>query len=262
MPLDYYLLNQYISEEVVARFYEARIEKLRNLRLKSGILTRKNPYLFKAKNVSTSEVFVRSALDAFLSSQEETMFGNLLENLAVYICGQVYGGSKAEQGEMGSIDLEFVKDGVYYIVGIKSGIHWGNRDQIARMKSNFKAAKRKLREKGVNIPIVAVNGCMYGRDRRPFKEDRLDSEMSYYKFCGQDFWEFISGVPELYISIIKPLGIEAKRRGPIFEQVYTAKVNEMTLEFGSEFLIDGQIDWEGLVRYISSNDNTDPYSRR
>ncbi|MCB1935052.1 MAG: hypothetical protein KDF59_03835 [Nitrosomonas sp.] len=31
-----------------------------------------------------------------------------------------------------------------------------------------------------------------------------------FKYCGQQFWEFISGTSNLYTDIIEPLGHEAK----------------------------------------------------
>lgn len=49
------------------------------------------------------------------------MFGNLLESFAVYVSGKLYGGFKSERA---SLDLEFERDGKYYIVGIKSGTNW------------------------------------------------------------------------------------------------------------------------------------------
>jgi site-specific DNA-methyltransferase (cytosine-N4-specific) len=251
MALDYAQLNSYISEHIVTKFYEIRITKLQALRLHNDILRRKNPYLFKAKNITTSEAFVRSALDAFLSSQEETLFGNLLETLAIYVCGQVYGGTKAEIRAMPSIDLVFTKSEVCYVVGIKSGPYWGNNDQIKAMKRNFKLAKDALKARGITAPIVAVNGCIYGKDNQPFKQDPVDPELSYYRYCGQEFWEFISGDPDLYITIIQPLDLEAKRRGPEFMDIYDAKVNQMTLEFGQKFLANGQIDWQKLIQYVS-----------
>jgi site-specific DNA-methyltransferase (cytosine-N4-specific) len=208
--------------------------------------------LFKAKNISTSEEFVRYALNAFLSSQEETIFGNLLENLAVHICAEVFGGTKAPQKILKSVDLTFVRDGNYYIVGIKSSFNWGNADQIGRMKTNFKTAKALLRSNGETRPIVAVNGCMYGTDNVPFKQDSIDPEMSYYKYCGEVFWEFISGDSQLYLDIIKPLDVEARRRSAELDTLYVSKINEMAIEFGNEFITGGQIDWEKLVRYVSA----------
>lgn len=40
----------YLSEEVMTPFYNDRLNNLNNLRLKD-VLKRKNPYLFKAKNL-------------------------------------------------------------------------------------------------------------------------------------------------------------------------------------------------------------------
>ncbi len=252
MPaLNYTKVEKFISEHVLKTFYDNRISRLEKLRLQNDILHKKNPYLFRAKNIQTAEDFVKSALDAFLISQEETMFGNLMEDLAVYVCKVVFGGKKAEQGEMKSVDLEFERDNNYYIVGVKSGTNWGNKDQLDRMKMNFKSAKKKLRSAGVTKNIIAVNGCMYGQDSQPFKENRDDPEQSYYKYAGQEFWSLISGDDNLYVKLIEPLGVEAKKRDPSFQELYISVVNKMTLEFGQNFLINGQIDWEKLITFVS-----------
>ncbi len=247
---DYNEILTYINDNVMKAFYDTRIGKLSELNL-NNILKRKNPYLFKAKNIETSGEFVKYVLDAFLSSQEETMFGNLLENLAIFICSKTFKGKKAEQGVLKSVDLEFERDGKYYIVGIKSGPNWGNKDQIDRMKSNFKAAKKILRKNGVTKEIVAVNGCIYGKDNRPFKES-ADPEENYHKICGQEFWEIISGNNELYKQIILPLDKEAKKRSEHFQEVYAQKSNEMIKEFSDNFLTKkGGIDWEKMIDFVS-----------
>jgi site-specific DNA-methyltransferase (cytosine-N4-specific) len=248
--LDYEEVNKYIKDEVIKPFYEERIGKFSELNLKL-ILKRKNPYLFKAKNIETSGEFVKYILDAYLSSQEETMFGNLLEKLAIFVCGNVFGGRKAEQGVLKSVDLEFERDSKYYIVGIKSGIYWGNKDQIDRMKQNFKLAKKILAEKGITKEIIAVNGCIYGKDNNQFKESK-DPKQNYYKICGQEFWELISGDSELYKNIILPLDKEAKKRSDHFKMVYADKSNEMIKEFSNEFLTNkGGIDWEKMIDFVS-----------
>src|SRR3989344_3430847 len=107
--LNYQELQTYISEGVMTPFYDIRLQKLSELTF-NGIMKRKNPYLFKAKNIQTAEELVRYILDAFLSSQEETIFGNLMEELAIFVCKKVYGGHKAEQGKFKSVDLIFQKD--------------------------------------------------------------------------------------------------------------------------------------------------------
>lgn len=248
--LDYAEINEYIANSVMKPFYESRIEKLSDLNLLT-ILKRKNPYLFKAKNIETSGEFIKYILDAYLSSQEETMFGNLLEKLAIFICNKTYDGRKAQQGVLKSVDLEFERDKKYFIVGIKSGIYWGNKDQIDRMKSNFKIAKSILKKAGMKKEIIAVNGCIYGKDNKPFKEND-DPQQNYYKICGQEFWELISGDNELYKKIILPLDKEAKKRSDHFKEVYAEKSNELIKDFSDTFLTrKGSIDWEKMIDFVS-----------
>lgn len=105
----------------ISEFHEARVNNLNKLKLKK-VLAHKNPYLFRAKDTETAESIVRTIVDAFLSSGEETIFGDWLEGLAIYVCQQVYGGTKSSAK---GIDLEFDKDGCHYLVAIKSGPNWG-----------------------------------------------------------------------------------------------------------------------------------------
>jgi len=218
---------------------------LRKLKLLQ-VLKRKNPYLFKVKNALTAQDLVKTLLDAYLSSQEETLFGDFLEGLAIYINQKAYGGKKSSSE---GIDLEFDKNGMRYIVSIKSGPNWGNSSQIRRMKDNFGRAKRVLRTGKSRLNIVCGNGRCYGRDNRPDKGD-------YFKLCGQRFWELISGNSELYVEIIKPLGHKAKEKNEEFLEEYAQIINRFTLEFSQDFCRDGKIDWDALVKFNSSSSNS------
>lgn len=248
---DYY---QFLAGNVVTPFYNERLMYLRCFMTLRHVLGSKNPYLLKAKNIASPDVLVRSVVDAFLFAQEETMFGNRLETFAIHVSSRLYGGFKSE---LPSVDLEFARDGVYYIVGIKSGINWGNSDQVNRMKDNFKAAREYFRERGETREVVAVNGCIYGKDGRPLKEN-ADPDKTYYKYAGQDFWNFISGDDDMYREIIRPIGEEARTRDAAYQTAYDGKVNGMVKEFSNIFLDDeGQIDWVKLVDYVSRRGKTD-----
>ena len=226
----------------IGAFHEKRISSLDTLSL-SRILKRKNPYLFKAKHVLTSEEIVKGLVDAHISSNEETIFGDWLEGLAIFISKKVYGGRKSG---IPGIDLEFDHDNIRYVVNIKSGPNWGNSSQVSKMKLDFKTAQRTLRTGNSKLNIVCINGCCYGCDSKPDKGD-------YYKYCGQKFWEFISGDENLYIDIIEPLGHEAKKRNNDFMDSYSKRINLFTLEFGKMFCDNsGAIDWEKLVKFNSS----------
>lgn len=207
------------------------------------MLRRKNPYLFKAKFVLTAEQIIRGIVDAHISSNEETIFGDWLEGLAIFINGKVYGGYKS--GITG-LDLEFDNNNIRHIVTIKSGPNWGNSSQIAKMVADFKTAKKALRTSNSQLNIVAINGCCYGRDNQPDKGD-------YFKYCGQRFWEFISGNTNLFTEIIEPLGHIAKDKNDEFVKSYSQMINKFTKQFANEFCNDyGDIEWGKLVQFNSA----------
>lgn len=248
--LNYKKLNAFIASDVIKPFYEMRLDRLESAKL-SDISKRKNPYLFRAKNIETAGDLAKGILDAFLSSQEETVFGDLMERLAIHICHEVFGGKKAEEGKYRSVDLIFERDKKIYIVGIKSGPNWGNSDQMNVLRRNLKAAKNMLREKAGKKRMVSVNGCMYGRDNKPHKVNKKDPGLSYHKICGQLFWELISGDNQLYKKIIQPLSKEAKKKDEIFKDLYTKKINEMTKDIVKRFYTDDNLDWDKIIEYVS-----------
>jgi hypothetical protein len=226
-------------EENIGTFHLKRIKSLDNLKL-SQILKRKNPYLFKAKYTLTSETIIKGLVDAHISSNEETIFGDWIEGLAIFINEKVYKGRKS--GIKG-VDLEFDKKNIRYIVNIKSGPNWGNSSQIIKMSADFKTAKKTLRTSNSNLTIIAVNGCCYGIDNSPDKGD-------YFKYCGQRFWEFVSGDPDLYTDIIEPLGHRAKEKNDDFYKSYAQMINKFTKEFSNDFCNEiGEIDWIKLVKF-------------
>jgi hypothetical protein len=233
-------VTQYV-EKNIGTFHQKRIERLNKLKLKT-VLKKKNPYLFKAKHLLTANEIVQGIADAYISSGEETLFGDWLEGLAIFINHKVYGGWKSG---IPNIDLEFDKHNARYIVNIKSGPNWGNSSQISKMKSDFKTAQRTLRTSNSNLVVVSINGCCYGIDNHPDKGD-------YFKYCGQEFWEFISGNGDLYTGIIEPLGHKSKERNDEFMESYSNMINKFTRDFIKDFCkANGEIDWIKLVEFNS-----------
>jgi hypothetical protein len=239
-PLNPDDVTQYIRDNI-GTFHQRRADSLHSLKL-ANVLTKKNPYLFKAKNIQTSEELVKALLDAHISSQEEAIFGEFLEGLAIFVCNKVHGGRKsAAEG----VDLEFERDSVLYIVTVKSGPNWGNSSQIKQMVENFGRAKRILRtSQAMSKNIVPVNGCCYGRTNKLMKDD-------YYKICGQAFWELMSDDEGLYLEIIKPLNYEAKKRTEEFQEEYLRVLSEFVIEFQRDFCNGIIINWEKLVEFNS-----------
>lgn len=98
-------ISEYVSNNI-GEFHKKRIEKIEKIKLKQ-VLKKKNPYLFKAKYLLTAEQIVKSITDAFISSGEETIFGDWLEGLAIFINEKIYHGRKSG---ISGIDLEFDRD--------------------------------------------------------------------------------------------------------------------------------------------------------
>ena len=234
-------VERYVRENI-ASFHNKHLESINKIKLEQ-ILKRKNPYLFKAKDIIAAPDLVKTLLDAHLSSQEETIFGDFLEGLAIFINKRVYNGNKsAAEG----IDLEFDVHGVKYIVSIKSGPNWGNASQIKKMKDNFNKAKRILRTSNSTMNIIAVNGCCYGVDGSPDKGE-------YQKLCGQKFWQFVSGEESMFTQLIEPLGYKAQKRNKEFMELYAQIITKFTCSFAEKFCDDGKIDWERLVKFNSGS---------
>jgi len=208
----------------------------------SKLFDKLNPYFFSIQSTKTVEEIVKNLTNAFLSSRDETIFGDWLEGLAIFVNEKVFGGWKS--GITG-IDLEFDRDGIRYIVTIKSSKNWANSSQVKKMISDFKTAKKTLRTSNSQLNIVAVNGCCYSIDNKPDKGD-------YFKYCGQVFWTFISGDENLYLEIIEPLGHHALERNEDFQKSYNQMINKFTKEFANDFCDDnGNVNWKKLVIFNS-----------
>jgi hypothetical protein len=244
-PLNLQDVTQYV-EQNIGDFHMQRLAKVANIKLQK-VLGTKNPYLFKAKHVTNANEIIEGILSAYISSSEEGIFGNWLERLAIFINDSVFHGRKAAVEGM---DLDFDREDKRYLVNIKSGPNWANGGQTKHMIAEFSTARKRLATSGNETNVVCVNGCCYGRSNA---KNEFKSKGSYYKICGQRFWELISGDNSLYTELILPLGHEAEERNREYNQAYGDLVNRLSREFLNEYSnIQGGIDWEKLVRFNSS----------
>lgn len=233
---------QFIEENVFEKFHKKRIESIERLELKK-ILKRKNIYMFRAKNMNLTQDIVKSILDAHLSSQEETIFGDFLEQISLYTAELYFKGRKSSTK---GIDLEIDKDNIRYLISVKSGPNWGNASQIEKMLANFQSAKKTLNTSGgFKGEVKFINGCCYGKDKNLYKDK------GYYKYCGQVFWEFISGESDFYKEIIDPLGKNAQIKNEEFFCLYEKTINKFNQEFSNEFSAEGLVNWIKLLELSS-----------
>ena len=241
--------NKKFVEQNISEFHEKRIKAVSELTLNK--LIQKNPYLLKAKNINTASELISGAIEAFLSSSEEKMFGDFLERLALFVAEKTCGGIKSAcQG----VDLEFDDNNIRYIISIKSGTQWGNSSQQDKLEEDFKKAVVRVKQqqkKGVNIQPVL--GICYGKTKTSYVR-------GYLKVVGQNFWTLISGNQELYKDIIEPIGHKAKEFNDDFLNKKSKIINLLTHEFLNDYCLpDGSIDWKKLVEFSSGNYDLDNF---
>ena len=240
--LDLNIVKEFVNEKIVG-FHQAKLSRLKEIRLKD-VLRKKNPYLFKAKNILKASDLIESILDAFLSSSEEKLFGDFLEQLATFVASRT---TKGRKSGISGIDLEFIDDGMHYLVSIKSGPNWGNSAQYKSLKLNFDNAVKILKQQNSRANVQPVLGMCYGKAKTAYPR-------GYMKVMGQNFWFLISGNKDLYTDIIEPLGHKAKAHNDSFKKEKAKIVNKFTKEFIVDFCTnEGEIDWKKLVEFTSGN---------
>ena len=244
--IDIKKLDKYLNENIV-HFHDNRLKGLSQLTLNK--LLKKNPYLFKAKNIEFAGDLIVGFLDAFLSSSEEKMFGDFLESLAIFIAKETRNGHKSSAT---GLDLEFVEENKHYLISIKSGPNWGNNAQILKLSDDFDKARRIILQQNPQLNVINILGICYGKVKTNL------SNRGYWKLVGQNFWTFISGNKNLYTEIIEPIGFEAKKHNEQFDFEKDKISNKLVVDFVNNYcLSDGRIDWNKLVVHNSGNYDLD-----
>ena len=240
--IDLAQLREFIHDEL-HRFQESKLNKLNGLDLVK-IIKRKNPYLYRYKNFGALEDLVKALVDATLSSSDETLFGVILERVAIKVCEQSFGGRKSM---VEGIDLEFDRDNIRYIVSIKSGPNWGNSDQKKRMKQHFTQAHRIFQQGGYSQLVRAIEGCCYGQTSRMFNQG------DYQKLCGREFWQLISGNRAMYQVVLDLIAEASKDNGRTYKCEYDMTIMRITEELSSIYMdFNGDIDWSKILEKNST----------
>lgn len=144
-------------------FYEKRFETLQKLKLRQ-VLKRKNPYLFKALGTELASEIVKKVLEAYISSSDETIFGNIyFEQIALNLPNITVSDAKG-------VDLILSMDKVIRAYALKSGPYPFNSSAKDKQNTEFLELKSRLMKMQSNLiqsslmPMVeetnfqAVNG--------------------------------------------------------------------------------------------------------
>lgn len=231
-------------ENNIQNFHDSRLASLERTDLK-GLLRKKNPYLFKAKNIETAQELIESLLNAKLSSSEEEIIGAFLEELAIFVATRTL---KAHKSASQGIDFEYDHGGTHYLVSVKSGENWGNSSQWKALVDDFRMALRIMSQSHQGRNVKCYLGISYGKTKRTLKKGIIN------QMSGQTFWYVISGNREFYKEIVEPIGYKAKEHNEDFDEKKAKLINRLTREFTNDFCDqDGKILWNKVVEFNSGN---------
>lgn len=219
-------------------FYTSLTKTLDNIDI-DKILKRKNPYLYRAKGISSAGQIVDGILAAYVSSSEETVFGNtFFEPIAIVVSG----GQKAVTE---GVDITVDKDNTIYSIAVKSGTSVFNADSRKRQEQNFQSAQKRAQQaKKAYLPVV---GYGYGKKR-------VKAEKFYLELAGKEFWEWLTGDAEFYTKIIEFMGTRPDEYAKEFDEAYAKAENRMIREFTLKYCKeDGSIDWDALIKFNSGD---------
>lgn len=223
------------------RYYTSLIEKVDGLNIKK-IMKRKNPYLFRAKAVNGAAQIVDAILAAFISSSEETVFGNeFFEPIAI---AAVQGQKALAEG----VDIMVERNDTIYAIAVKSGTSVFNADSRKKQEQNFMAASKLAQQARKRfVPIV---GYGYGKKKASSK----GRPKFYEELAGKDFWAELTGDDTFYIKLIRLMDKLPEKYIEDFDASYQKAANRLVREFTVEFCFeDGSIDWEKLVKFNSGD---------
>lgn len=252
-------LLEWAVQIVILPFYEKTEAKLREITLRK-LVEKKNPYLFAMKpSMGSAEDIAKAMLDASLSSSEETISGNLMEALAIKVNNAIFGGHKAPEGEYPGIDLIFERHDTRHYVGIKSGPVWGNNSQVAKLRQDFAAARKKGRDEGWVGAIECINGCIYGPSATHQYSTAESPDQNYQKIVGEAFWEFVSGEPGMHKRVMQAIQEAKKTNKAAYAgaaSAYEAKVSELADELRAKLTqgSDADLDMRRIFDFHTEED--------
>lgn len=226
--------------DALSEFYEKLIGKIDSLNI-STVMKSKNPYLYRAKAMQNASEIVESVLNAYISSSEETIFGNcFFEPLAIAACNGV-------KSITPGVDIEVRDETTLHAIAVKSGTKIFNAASKDRQRQYFAAASR-LAQQG-RLSFDAIIGYAYGK-----KTSETPRGEIYRELAGKRFWAELTGDDDFYLKIIKYMDTLPEQYVEEYKKSYNRASNRLVRDFSSLFCnYDGSIDWERLVKFNSGD---------
>lgn len=238
-----------LSNEVgrlLCKFYEKRIDTLKKLNLTK--LLNKNPYLYRSLGVNDASNWLQQVLVAFVSSSDETIFGNdFFEKLAVWSAREADefpGGKRMVNDASGAgIDISIEGASFYQAISVKSGKNIFNSQSDKGQSAEFSQLQARMKKLGKQfLPVI---GYGYGR-KIATKNSNVD------KVAGQNFWKLLTGEHDFYLKISRAIGNHSGEHFAAYQIEFDATKNRLLRELLIDYSdLSGTLNWEKIVEFNS-----------
>lgn len=232
---------------LLTTLYGKRFNVLSELKLER--LLQKNPYLYCSLGLNNPSDFIEQVLIAFVSSSDETVFGNdFFEPLAIWAAEEAdqhgQGNRTVTVGAGAGQDIAIETVAAYYAISVKSGKNIFNAQSNKGQNAEFDELRARLKK--LNKQFVPVIGYGYGRKM-------VKKASSTEKIAGQKFWSLLTGEQDFYLRIASAIQSVSGVHGAQYKVAFDKKRNELLRQFMLNFVSDaGEILWQSIVEYNSS----------
>ena len=233
---------------LLAILYAKRFASLEKLKLTK--LLNKNPYLYRALGIEDSLELLRQLLIAFVSSSDETIFGNeFFEPLVLWAAkhsNQHSGGARNVAVSDGAgVDVSIKNASTHMAIAVKSGKGIFNSQSEKGQNQEFNQIQARAKKSG--LEFMAIVGFGYGRKTDPRKPKVI------LKLAGQRFWSLLTGEDNFYLRIAEAIGVHSSNHGHTYRSAFDKKYNVLVKEFSINFVgEDGSIEWDKVVAFNSA----------
>jgi Type II restriction endonuclease EcoO109I len=246
------ILDTLLCEEIgrlLGVLYGKRFAALDNLSLNR--LLAKNPYLYRALGIADPSEFITQLMVAFVSSSDETIFGNdFIEPLAIFAAkNAMYSDGSLRSVTVGAgagQDIAIETATSYLAISVKSSTNIFNSQSSKGQDSEFVALRARLKK--LNKEFRPIIGYGYGR-----KQTRKASNVE--KLAGQMFWQLLTGEVDFYLRISAAMHSFADQHGDQYKNAFAQKNRQLLREFMLSYVNSfGDIDWNGVVAFNSAQE--------
>jgi hypothetical protein len=205
-----------------------------------NLLAKCNPYALVVNCKNPQEV-VDFVLQRHKQTSSETIWGYLLESIAVKVSKITLNGYKSEKT---CTDIEWGCDGKKHYRGWKSSPNWANSDQ--KKNVNNEESEMKILKDFGSFKVLTS----YGKTSK-----RSEKNTKFIQLSGQDAWEEISNDVDLYNKVLIGIEKNSENTGQFMENLYISdketSIQWVKNNFTNE---DESINFIKVNEYVSGRD--------